>query len=94
MGHYISYIKAPPTEDEGSKGKSTPGKWIEINDSIVNTFNPSNIEQECFGGNIMYEDDYDWEKRENSKSAYLLIYEKIAPNDIEIVLDSRDIKRK
>jgi ubiquitin carboxyl-terminal hydrolase 9/24 len=32
MGHYMSY----------SKGKE--GKWLEFNDSIVNNFNPINIE--------------------------------------------------
>lgn len=32
MGHYISYIK------------NEEGKWFEFNDSLVNTFNPTNIE--------------------------------------------------
>jgi ubiquitin carboxyl-terminal hydrolase 34 len=43
-GHYISYIKNPE------------GKWLEFNDSFVNTFNPTNIEAECFGGSFTYDD--------------------------------------
>ena len=72
MGHYLSYIK----NDEG--------KWFEFNDSLINTFNAMNIEAECFGGSFTYDDEYDWEKRENSKSAYLLIYKNTSPNLIEM----------
>ena len=70
MGHYISYIK------------NDDGKWFEFNDSIINTFNPANIEAECFGGSFTYDDEYDWDKKENSKSAYLLIYRKSGKNHI------------
>lgn len=43
MGHYISYIK---TES---------GKWLEFNDSVVNVFNPTLIDAECFGGTLTYD---------------------------------------
>lgn len=31
-----------------------------MNDSIVNSFNPANIETECFGGTFTFDDEYDW----------------------------------
>lgn len=78
-GHYISYIK---TEEN---------KWLEFNDSLVSSFNPNNIESECFGGTFAttsaYDDEYDWDRRESSKSAYLLIYERKGENTIELVMD-------
>ena len=80
MGHYISYIK------------SNEGKWFEFNDSLVNTFNPANIEAECFGGSFTYDDDYDWDKRENSKSAYLLLYRRVGKNHIELEVKSQEEK--
>lgn len=78
MGHYISYIK------------NHEGKWFEFNDSIVNSFNPANIDSECFGGSFSYEDEYDWERRENSKSAYLLIYRRVGDNKIDMEVDTRE----
>jgi hypothetical protein len=82
MGHYISYIK---NEDN---------KWFEFNDSLVNTFNPTNIETECYGGSFTYDDDYDWDKRENSKSAYILIYRRSAKNHIELEFKSQEEKQE
>ena len=80
-GHYISYIKV----DEN--------KWLEFNDSIVSNFKPANIETECFGGNLSaYDDEFDWDKRENSKSAYILVYDRKGGNTIEMVLDSLESK--
>ena len=78
MGHYISYIK------------NFEGKWLEFNDSLVSTFNPTNIDSECFGGSFSYEDEYDWERRENSKSAYLLIYRRVGDNKIEMEVETRE----
>lgn len=76
MGHYISYIK------------NEEGKWLQFNDSLVNTFSAANIEAECFGGSFTYDDEYDWEKRENSKSAYVLIYKNTSDNKIELEINS------
>ena len=81
-GHYMSYIK------------NSDGKWFEMNDSIINTFNPSNIESECFGGSFTYDDEYDWEKRENSKSAYVLIYQNTSENLIELEVSSVEEKNR
>lgn len=82
MGHYISYIK------------NEEGKWFQFNDSLVNPFNPTNIETECYGGSFTYDDDYDWDKRENSKSAYLLIYRRTAPHRIDLEVKSSEEKNQ
>lgn len=58
----------------------------------MNTFNPANIEAECFGGSFTYDDDYDWDKRENSKSAYLLLYRRVGKNHIELEVKSQEEK--
>lgn len=54
----------------------------------MNTFSAANIEAECFGGSFTYDDEYDWEKRENSKSAYVLIYKNTSDNKIELEINS------
>ena len=76
QGHYISYIK------------NNDGKWFQYNDSMINTFNPNNIESQCFGGSFTYDDEYDWEKRENSKSAYILMYRNTSEKIIELKVSS------
>jgi len=56
----------------------------------VSSFNPNNIEAECFGGFSMstgLDDDFYDDKRENSKSAYILIYEKECSDTIKLVLN-------
>lgn len=58
----------------------------------MSSFNAANIESECFGGTFSstsaYDDEYDWDRKESSKSAYLLIYEKKGSNTIELVIDN------
>jgi ubiquitin carboxyl-terminal hydrolase 34 len=82
QGHYISYIK------------NEAGKWFEFNDSLINSFNAANIEAECFGGTFSYDDEYDWEKKENSKSAYLLIYQRVGEHHAELVVKSQEEKEQ
>ncbi len=56
----------------------------------MSSFNPNNIEAECFGGFSMstgLDDDFYDDKRENSKSAYILIYEKECSDTIKLVLN-------
>lgn len=43
-GHYWSYIQ----ERQPLKGDEC--RWFEFNDNIVRPFDPSNLEEECFGG--------------------------------------------
>ncbi|KAL4498387.1 hypothetical protein ABPG72_013193 [Tetrahymena utriculariae] len=78
LGHYYSYINYK--ED----------KWLEFNDSRIKEFNPQNIEQECFGGaSSNYSENY-WEKGENSKNAYILVYERELKTSLKIVTKNED----
>ncbi|KAL4448730.1 hypothetical protein ABPG74_012819 [Tetrahymena malaccensis] len=73
LGHYYSYINYK--ED----------KWLEFNDSKIREFNPQNIEQECFGGSSSNSSENYWEKGENSKNAYILVYERELKTPLKIV---------
>lgn len=68
-GHYYSYCRQRRPD-----GTSDPQKWIELNDSLVKSFDRDKIEGECFGG--VYEDDSNWARFENNKNAYMLVYER------------------
>ena len=80
-GHYISFI------DVNRDGKGNilniannlnNKKWIQFNDSIVSEFNVDDLPYETIG-NI-----------NTSKTAYLLIYERINKSPIKIVIDNED----
>ena len=73
-GHYYSYINQRDTSD-----------WYEFNDTRVTKFNQANLKDECFGGTTMYGDYSNWTGKayEKTRNAYLLIYERIEPIDIE-----------
>ena len=70
-GHYYSYIQERPSTS--IKGKT----WVEFNDVDVNEFDPSNIDDQCFGGwadTPAYGNAFVkvW-------NAYMLFYERITP---------------
>lgn len=53
--------------------------WLEYNDSKVKEFSKKSIESECFGGATEGGSDNMWNlwrDRDNSKNAYLLVYER------------------
>ncbi|CAD8161453.1 unnamed protein product [Paramecium pentaurelia] len=73
-GHYYSFIN------------SQENKWFEFDDRFVSPFKFENLKQECFGGNNQqndYYNNFDWDSNK-SKNAYLLFYEKIDKQDIQI----------
>lgn len=80
-GHYYSFIK------ERSNPMSThPDRWFLFNDAEVKQFDPSQIEAECFGGEMTsktYDSvtekylDFSFEK---TNSAYMLFYERCVDN--------------
>lgn len=82
LGHYFSYINY---KDD---------KWLEFNDSNIREFNPQNIEAECFGGTSSQSSDNYWEKGENSKNAYILVYERIAKTPLKFVTESQEQKEE
>lgn len=78
FGHYYSYIKIKE------------GKWLEFNDSNIRDFDPKNMESECFGGSSSSDgadDGWGWSRggRDNSKNAYILVYERKVKDPIKLV---------
>ena len=69
-GHYYSYIRERPTANKSET-------WVELNDDIVTSWDPAQMENSCFGGpdyrppfdanGIVYEKNY---------SAYMLFYQR------------------
>ncbi len=103
-GHYYSYIN---TQREGKENKmnynpsdeSHTKKWMVFNDSSVTYFNLQQMEAECFGGsaNGKSEDTEDligWNKKndwDNSKNAYMLVYERINKSPITLIIPESEI---
>lgn len=86
-GHYISYINIQEEDN----------KWLEFNDSLIKDFNASQIEAECFGGSSdqSKNDDWVWQVRgEQSKNAYILIYERKHKDPIKIVYQDPSEKQE
>lgn len=57
---------------------------------MIRDFSINNLENECFGGKDNDLDDsgfnFSWFKnRDNSKNAYILVYEKIVKDPIELI---------
>ena len=99
-GHYYSYINIKrdlQAKDPKNAGKYED-KWLEFNDSLVKDFDPKNIETECFGGTVDSRDDWGWgsssTRSENSKSAYMLIYEREKKTAITLKLNENDEKMR
>jgi len=93
IGHYYSYINI----NRGENGNNTQNdKWLEFNDSLIKDFDIKNIEKECFGGaGGDSSDDYwgGWSSksgRENSKNAYILVYERVAKDPLKFVVDEKE----
>ena len=93
-GHYYSYIDTK--RDPESIGKYFDDKeevWLEYNDSRIKEFKTKNIQSECFGGNndnSGNDDMFGWNKRDNSKNAYMLVYEKRVKTSLKLVFDNED----
>lgn len=77
-GHYYSFIK-----ERNGPHPHAPDRWFLFNDAEVKQFDPSQIEAECFGGEMTSKTydtvtekylDFSFEK---TNSAYMLFYERI-----------------
>lgn len=76
-GHYYSFIK-----ERNGQNSSSQDRWFLFNDAEVKQFDPSQIEAECFGGEMTSKTydtvtekylDFSFEK---TNSAYMLFYER------------------
>ncbi|KAI0131697.1 hypothetical protein F4776DRAFT_655185 [Hypoxylon sp. NC0597] len=68
-GHYYSYIRERPT-------MSNKPSWVEFNDELVTSWDPSQMESACFGGQdyrTQFESGTPYEK---VYSAYMLFYQR------------------
>lgn len=86
-GHYYSFIK----ERNGPQQRASD-RWFLFNDAEVKQFDPSQIEAECFGGEMTSKTydtvtekylDFSFEK---TNSAYMLFYERV-PTHLDIHSD-------
>lgn len=68
VGHYYTILR---------KGDN----WVKFDDSRVSTFAKMQFEEECYGGSWIADE---WGGPGSSKNAYVLVYEKVAKNDIEL----------
>lgn len=69
-GHYYSYIRERPSRSEQPV-------WVEYNDDSVTSFDPSQLENACFGGpDYRSNSDHNGMHFEKSYSAYMLFYER------------------
>ncbi|KAH7631693.1 hypothetical protein B0T09DRAFT_107862 [Sordaria sp. MPI-SDFR-AT-0083] len=69
-GHYYSYIRERPSRSEQPV-------WVEYNDDSVTNFDPSQLENACFGGiDYRSSSDHNGMHFEKSYSAYMLFYER------------------
>ena len=81
-GHYLSYINVDrdlqhgdhvPTKSREEWLLTEKQRWLEFNDSTVQLFSFTQLEQTCFGG-------------QGNQSAYMLIYEKRVKEKMKVVL--------
>lgn len=73
-GHYYSYIKDRQT-----------GKWYCFDDKRVKPFDPAHLAEECFGGNATFSiGSYNSGTFAKVRNAYMCVYERTKPLDIEI----------
>ncbi|CAD8116913.1 unnamed protein product [Paramecium sonneborni] len=83
VGHYFSYIDIKSQD-----------QWLEFNDHKIKEFKLKQMENECFGGqsNLDYNDNDVWGNgfRENSQNAYMLIYEKVEKDKIQLQFNTQE----
>ncbi len=64
-GHYFSYIRQRPS------ARDKHHSWVQFNDSDVTPFDPSHIQDNCFGG-----PDATWNNLPKFYNAYMLFYQR------------------
>ena len=94
-GHYYSYINVDrqEREDDPKYLLTEKDRWVEFNDSHIAEFDFAKLQSECFGGTR--EDDFADEAAKlisgQSKSAYMLLYEKRRKLRVPIKVDPNSL---
>lgn len=95
-GHYYSFIK----ERSNPNNAQQQDRWFLFNDAEVKQFDPSQIEAECFGGEMTsktYDSvtekylDFSFEK---TNSAYMLFYERCVENKEDDQQNNQSVESK
>ena len=96
VGHYYSFVKQERSEETGEKkeggGVEKPKdlvssvkseyNWLKLDDSSASFATSSTMFSECFGGTM--QGDWGFAGSEQSKNAYVLVYEKKVKRPIEV----------
>ncbi|CAD8095799.1 unnamed protein product [Paramecium sonneborni] len=80
-GHYYSLIN---TKDE---------KWLKFNDSIIEDFDVKRLPHECYGGKDT-EEAQDFQESGSSTNAYILVYERIQKEQVELKFSNLQQKQE
>ena len=87
-GHYVSLIDIN-RDGKGNNmkmlNKNEMPNWLKFNDSQISNYDLNYIQIDCFGGNISNSN------KQNSQSAYLLIYERIKKTPIKVLIDDKNL---
>ena len=87
FGHYTSLINV--NRNDPNRPEKHTDEWLEFDDSKVFTFNMKNFEDECFGTKLQqdYPSNMFGMETNISKSAYILVYEKVIKKNINLKFD-------
>jgi len=88
-GHYTSIIDVDRNDPNTERDKVEGSLWLYFDDSIVSTFDLKNFEDECFGKPMDMNQFrcFNIEMQiSSSKSAYMLVYEKVKMKKIQFEL--------
>lgn len=87
FGHYTSLINVTQDLEEEPK-------WMEFDDSKIYPFNMKNFEDECFGMRIRqdYPSNFMGVESNISKSAYILVYEKVKKSSLKLKFTEENIQ--
>ena len=96
FGHYTSLINV--NREDPNRKNIKEDLWLEFDDSRINKYNMDNFDSDCFGsirenefgaaGGFMGVD------LKTSKSAYILVYDKIQNSNIKFHFDKNNLKEK
>lgn len=80
VGHYYTIVRQE-------------GKWVKLDDSRAQWFSESSIDSECYGGTFIAGEE--WANLgEQSKNAYVLIYEKEVKNLIRLNASGEQLQQE
>ncbi len=79
-GHYYSYVQERAEDGE-------QGRWFEMNDHNVSTWDIANLDRDCFGGTVEVDPELlgpgqHLPPQPKANNAYILFYDRVTPNAV------------